>query len=196
MPLNYRITANAVEAGKEAARAGAKKLRSALSERDEVNIVVATGASQFDLFAQLLKEPSIAWHRVNGFHLDEYIGLPGTHKASFRKYLWQRFISQLPVPMKSFHFINGEEDAVIEIQRLNDVIQHHPIDVGFIGIGENGHLAFNDPPADFETDSPYIKVVLDKACRKQQLGEGWFPDLESVPRHAISMSISHIMKSQ
>jgi len=170
-------------------------LRKALSEKDEVNIVVATGTSQFEMLSHLAHAQGIDWHRINGFHLDEYVGLPLTHAASFRMYLWVRFIRELPLPMKAFHYINGEDDAHTEADRISQVLARHPIDVAFIGIGENGHLAFNDPPADFETDQPFIVVELDEACRRQQFGEGWFPSLDDVPHAAISMSIRQIMKS-
>jgi glucosamine-6-phosphate deaminase len=129
------------------------------------------------------------------FHLDEYIGLPITAKASFRKYLKERFIDKVPA-LKASHLINGEADAKAESDRLGKLITEHPIDVALVGIGENGHLAFNDPPADFETDQPYIIVELDEACRKQQLGEGWFDSFEDVPKQAISMSIRQISKSK
>ena len=129
------------------------------------------------------------------FHLDEYIGLPITHPASFRKYLQERFLAKVP-PLKAAWLINGESDAERECGRLGDIISNHPIDVALIGIGENGHLAFNDPPADFETEQPYIIVELDEACRKQQFGEGWFTSVEEVPRLAISMSVRQILQSK
>ena len=127
--------------------------------------------------------------------MDEYVGIPVTHPASFRKYLRERFVDRLPVPPAAFHFLDGEGDCAAECKRVGEIIESHPIDVAFIGIGENGHLAFNDPPADFETDEPYILVELDEACRRQQLGEGWFPTFEDVPGRAISMSIRQILKS-
>jgi glucosamine-6-phosphate deaminase len=179
-----------------AAGDGAAFIRKALRERGEANIIVATGASQFEVLNTLAREPDIAWHRVTGFHLDEYAGLPITHPASFRLYLWQRFISKLPLPLAAFHFLDGQRDVESECQRVGAMLQKHPIDVAFVGIGENGHLAFNDPPADFQTESPYIVVELDDACRRQQLGEGWFPTFDDVPRRAISMSIRQIMKSK
>jgi glucosamine-6-phosphate deaminase len=126
--------------------------------------------------------------------LDEYIGIPITHRASFRKYLKERFFDQVNV--KAYHLIDGEHNPEQECKRLSGIIEKHPIDVAFVGIGENGHLAFNDPPADFHTKEPYIIVELDEACRMQQLGEGWFPDLASVPKRAISMSIQQIMGSK
>jgi len=179
-----------------AASWGAAAIRSAIVERGEANIVVATGASQFEMLGALLAEPDIAWDRVTAFHLDEYVGLPLNHPASFRLYLWQRFVSRLPLPLRAFHYLNAEVTPDAECQRVGNILKIHPIDVAFVGIGENGHLAFNDPPADFETDSPYIVVDLDDACRQQQLGEGWFPTFDDVPKQAISMSIRQIMKSR
>ena len=129
------------------------------------------------------------------FHLDEYIGIPETHPASFRKYLKERLVDV--VQPGTVHLLNGESDnPQVECNRLNQIISQHQIDVAFVGIGENGHLAFNDPPADFETEDPYIVVELDEACRLQQVGEGWFNGLDDVPTHAISMSIHQIMKSK
>ncbi|MHC4800443.1 MAG: glucosamine-6-phosphate deaminase, partial [Planctomycetota bacterium] len=142
----------------------------------------------------LVADNDIDWSNVTGFHLDEYIGLPFSHPASFRKYLKQRFVDH--APLCEFHFINGEDDPQAECRRVGELISQHPIDVAFVGIGENGHLAFNDPPADFQTEEPYIVVTLDDACRQQQFGEGWFPSLEDVPQTAISMSIKQIMKSK
>lgn len=182
--------------GQRAAHEGAAILRKVLSEQEYARIILATGASQFTMLEALLKEPDIAWHRVIMFHLDEYLGLPPTHPASFRKYLWERFVSKLPVPVQAAHWIDGEANIELECHRLGQLISIHPIDLAFIGIGENGHLAFNDPPADFDTEEPYITVTLDEACRKQQLGEGWFPTFDDVPKQAISMSIRQIMKSQ
>lgn len=182
--------------GKAAAAEGLKALRAALAQKREVNIILATGLSQFELLAAMVKADDIDWHRVNAFHLDEYVGMPIRHKASFRKILWQEFFAKLPIPLKSFHWIDGESDPQAECRRLGDAIAKLPIDVAFIGIGENGHVAFNDPPADFATEQAFIQVKLDEACRKQQFGEGWFPTLADVPTTAISMSIRQIMKSK
>jgi glucosamine-6-phosphate deaminase len=181
--------------GKAAAAEGAVAIRRAIEDRGEANIIVATGASQFEVLDALAHEPDIAWNRVTGFHLDEYAGLPITHPASFRLYLWQRFVSRLPLPLAAFHFLDGQRDLPSECRRVGASLREHPIDVAFVGIGENGHLAFNDPPANFETTEPYIVVELDDACRRQQLGEGWFPTFDDVPKRAISMSIQQIMKS-
>ncbi len=179
--------------GREAAIKGAAFIREAIKTGGEASIIVATGASQFDMLSVLVKE-NIDWSLVTVFHLDEYIGLPITHPASFRKYLKERFADI--VKPKEFVYINGETDPAAECKRLEDLISRRAIDVAFVGIGENGHLAFNDPPADFETEDPYIIVNLDDACRRQQLGEGWFPAFEDVPEQAISMSIVQIMKSK
>ncbi len=138
----------------------------------------------------------IHWNSVTGFHLDEYVGVKFSHPASFRGYLWQRFVSRLPLPLRAFHFLDGEGDPRAECNRVGEIIRRHPIDVAFVGIGENGHLAFNDPPADFETEQPYLVVQLDDACRRQQLGEGWFPTFDDVPKLAISMSVRQIMSSR
>lgn len=178
-----------------AAETGAERIRRAIAARGRANVVVATGASQFEMLEALVAMPRIAWNAVTAFHLDEYAGIPITHPASFRLYLWKRFVSRLPLPPAAFHYLDGQGDCRAEAQRAGAIIRRHPIDVAFVGIGENGHLAFNDPPADFETDDPYVVVELDEACRRQQLGEGWFAALEDVPRRAISMSIRQIMKS-
>ena len=181
------------ELGRAAAAMGASLIRDALKKKGEATIVVATGASQFELL-EALTSVRLDWSGVTAFHLDEYIGLPDTHPASFRKYLKERFADL--VPLKAFHYINGENDPGAECERVGALIADKEVDVAFIGIGENGHLAFNDPPADFETGQPYIVVSLDKACRQQQFGEGWFPSLKEVPETAISMSVKQIMKSR
>ncbi len=188
------ISENKQELGKRAAAKGAGLIRQAISETGKANIIVATGASQFEMLAELVKE-KIDWSVVTAFHLDEYIGIPDTHPASFRKYLKERF-AEIIKP-KAFHYVNGDTgNPHEECERLGKLIAQHPIDVAFVGIGENSHLAFNDPPADFETESEYLVVTLDEACRKQQMGEGWFPTFNDVPTRAISMSIKQIMKSK
>jgi len=178
--------------GKAAAEKGAGLITRAIEEKGEANIILATGASQFEMLHELVKA-DLDWSRVTVFHLDEYIGIPVTHPASFRRYLKERIVD-LAMPAR-FHAINGEADPEEECARLGKIIRRQKVDVAFVGIGENGHLAFNDPPADFETDAPYIVVDLDEVCRRQQLGEGWFPSLEEVPLRAISMSIKQIMRS-
>ena len=184
------------EMARQAATAGADALRRALQEKGEATLIVATGVSQFQMLAELVVAEDIAWDKVTVFHLDEYVGLPESHPASFRRFLHERFVSQLPIPLRAFHAINGEGDCVAECRRLKGLIAGREIAVAFAGIGENGHLAFNDPPADFETEEPYLIVNLDESCRRQQVGEGWFPTLEEVPTQAISMSIRQILKSE
>ena len=183
------------EMGRRAAQAGAALIRSALKGRGRAFIIVATGASQFEMLGELVREPGIDWSRVTAFHLDEYVGMPMSQPASFRRYLKERFVDRLPAPIGAFHYIDAELHPEEECRRLGALIAPVAIDVAFIGIGENGHLAFNDPPADFETDEPYLIVELNEACRRQQLGEGWFESLEAVPERAISMSVRQIMKA-
>ena len=171
--MKVTVENNARELGVAAGKAAAALITAALLQKGQANIILATGASQFETLNQLTASPGIEWNKVVMFHLDEYIGMPVTHPASFRKYLRERFLDKVP-PLKAYYFIDGDADAVEECRRLGALIQAHPIDAAMAGIGENGHLAFNDPPADFETTQPYIIAQLDEACRKQQLGEGWF----------------------
>lgn len=197
MDMNrLEIHATRKACGRAAAAYGAVRLRAAIRANGSARIIVATGASQFEMLEALVAAPDIDWTRVTAFHLDEYVGLPITHPASFRQYLWKRFVSRLPLPLADFHYLNGEGDAAAECRRVGKLIQAAPIDLAFVGIGENGHLAFNDPPADFKAKAPYLVVTLDTACRRQQLGEGWFKTLRQVPRQAISMSIRQIMAAR
>ncbi|MEI6056726.1 MAG: glucosamine-6-phosphate deaminase [Lentisphaerota bacterium] len=186
----------AVDMGIAAAEQGCEIIKKAIAERGEANVILATGASQFEMLKHLISIKGIDWSKVTAFHLDEYIGLSETHPASFRKYLKERFLLKVK-SLKSFNFVNGTAENILEeCAKLDSLIKKNPIDVAFVGIGENGHLAFNDPPADFEIDKAYIVVNLDEDCRKQQLGEGWFKTLNDVPKQAISMSIRQIMKSK
>ena len=194
--MQVRVFESKDELGRQAAADGAEQIRAALAARGEANVILATGASQFEMLSQLVEQSGIDWAAVTCFHLDEYVGMPFSHAASFRKYLKERFVDRLPTAPAAFHYINAETDCQAECRRLGGLIAQRPIDVAFIGVGENGHLAFNDPPADFETEEPYLVVDLDGACRRQQLGEGWFPTLDDVPTQAISMSIRQIMKSR
>ncbi|GDX44550.1 glucosamine-6-phosphate deaminase [Bacteroidota bacterium] len=192
--MKIEIFEDAAELGKAAGKRAAEKIKETINSKGEANIILATGTSQFPVLNILTEDASIDWGRVNMFHLDEYIGIPISHKASFRKYLTERFLDRVS-PLKSFHLINGENEPTAECERLNTLIRQVNIDLALVGIGENGHLAFNDPPADFDTTDPYIVVALDEACRKQQWGEGWFESMEAVPQKAISMSIHQIMQS-
>ena len=183
-----------MEMAEVAAAKAASILNEAIARKGEATFVAATGASQFEFLDALVTEHEVDWSKTIMFHLDEYIGLPSTHPASFRLYLKERLIER--VNPKSVYLIAGDApDPESECQRLNRIISRHEIDIAFVGIGENGHLAFNDPPADFEVDDPYIIVELDETCRSQQLGEGWFSSLDQVPHMAISMSIRQIMRS-
>jgi glucosamine-6-phosphate deaminase len=168
-------------------------IRAAIKEKGNAGLILATGTSQFDTLSQLSKE-KIDWSRVTLFHLDEYIGLPESSPASFRKYIRERFIEKVN-PLKAIHLINGEADPVLECRRLGRLIAKTHIDLALVGIGENSHLGFNDPPADFETEESFVVVELDEKCRRQQLGEGWFKDINEVPPRAITMSVRQIMKS-
>lgn len=193
--MDIIISHDHFEMGRVAGASAASSIRAAIAEKGSANIILATGTSQFETLNQLIREKDIDWSKVVMFHLDEYIGLPITHPASFRKYLKERFLSKVP-HLKAAYLINGEDDPQTECARLVNLITHHPIDVALVGIGENGHLAFNDPPADFETGVPYIVVTLDDQCVQQQFGEGWFASVEAVPRQAISMSVKQIMKAK
>lgn len=185
------ISANASELGSDAASFVSQKLNEALSLRGEARMVVSTGSSQFETFQSLLKEKP-DWSKIEVFHLDEYIGLPITHNASFRKYLLERFINH--VNIKKFYSVDVEGDIKKNIKYLTDSIREKPIDVGIIGIGVNGHIAFNDPPADFDSREAYFIVNLDEECRLQQVHEGWFKTLENVPLRAVSMTPWQIMQ--
>jgi glucosamine-6-phosphate deaminase len=180
--------------GQHAAADAATAILDAVEARGLARVIAATGASQFSFLEHLTATPGIPWEQVELFHLDEYLGLPATHPASFRRYLQERLIG--PSGITRTHLIDGEGDPELVCQQVGKAISAAPIDVAFIGIGENGHLAFNDPPADFETREPYLVVTLDEACRRQQVGEGWFPSIDQVPTRAISMSVRQILASR
>jgi glucosamine-6-phosphate deaminase len=180
--------------GRAAADTALAVLRDAIAKQGRARIVAATGASQIAFLKELTALAKIDWRRVEMFHLDEYVGLPITHGASFRKYLQERLIK--PAGIERYHLLDGEGDATAVCRRIGGELNAAPIDVAFVGIGENGHLAFNDPPADFTTEEPYLIVNLDEACRRQQVGEGWFKELSEVPRQAISMAIRQILKAR
>jgi glucosamine-6-phosphate deaminase len=172
----------------------AAAMRQAIASRGRARIVVATGASQFEFLEDLTTNQAVDWPRVTLFHLDEYVGLPIDHPASFRKYILDRVIRK--TPLQDCVLLDGEGDLREVCRRAGAALSEIPIDVAFVGIGENGHLAFNDPPADFDTDEPYVIVQLDEACRRQQVGEGWFESISQVPESAISMSVRQILKSR
>ena len=179
---------------KVAAEEAASILRETIQQKGKARLIAATGAAQFEFLDTLTGLAGIEWKRVEMFHLDEYIGLPQSHPASFCRFLQERLIRKTGIV--NYHLLNGEEDPVEVIRRTGQALLSAPIDVAFVGIGVNGHLAFNDPPADFETEEPYLIVKLDEACRRQQLGEGWFASFEDVPKRAISMSVRQILKTK
>jgi len=179
---------------KAAADHAASAIREAISLNGCARIVVASAASQIEFLDALTREPGIDWTKVEAFHLDEYIGLPSTHPGSFRKMVREQLIEKTGIT--KYHLIDGEGNPAEIVASVSREIASAPIDIAFVGIGENGHLAFNDPPADFETEEPYLIVNLDEACRQQQVGEAWFTDISEVPKQAISMSVRQILKAK
>jgi glucosamine-6-phosphate deaminase len=192
--LQIKILADKQAVGRAAAAHAAKSIREAIHGQGFARVVAATGASQFEFLEELTKETGIDWSRVEMFHLDEYVGLPITHPASFRKYLLERLIQRTGIAR--YHFLDGEGDPHEVAKKVGRELASRPVDVCFAGIGENGHLAFNDPPADFQSDEPYLVVVLDEACRQQQVNEGWFATVAEVPTRAISMSIRQMLRAK
>jgi len=192
--MRVSVSPTKLEMAEAAATRAAELLRGAIARKGHAAFVAATGASQFEFLDCLTSTPDINWSKTTMFHLDEYIGLPESHPASFRRYLRERLIER--ANPGTVHLIRGDApDPEAECRRLNSLIASHEIDVSLVGIGENGHLAFNDPPADFNVEHPYIIVELDEACRRQQLGEGWFATLDEVPHRAVSMTVRQITKS-
>jgi glucosamine-6-phosphate deaminase len=180
--------------GKAAAAQAADSVRKAIAQHGRARVIAASAASQFQFLNALTNTSGIDWSAVELFHLDEYIGLPMTHPASFCKFLHDHLINKTSI--KNHHLLDGEANPADVIRDTSKAIAEAPIDVAFVGIGENGHLAFNDPPADFDTVEPYLVVNLDEACRQQQVGEGWFKDLSAVPKQAISMSVRQVLKAK
>lgn len=179
--------------GVAAAKHAAATIRSALRERNHARIVAATAASQKEFLEELTGASDIDWPRVEVFHLDEYIGLDITHPGSFRKMLLEQLIRKTGIV--HYHLLGGDDTAAV-VRQASEAVASAPIDIAFLGIGENGHLAFNDPPADFDTEAPYLVVTLDEACRRQQVGEAWFSSISEVPQQAISMSIRQVLKAR
>ncbi|HEV3063174.1 MAG TPA: 6-phosphogluconolactonase [Vicinamibacterales bacterium] len=188
-----KVFENKVSLSRAAAEEAATALRRAIKDRGRARIIAATGMAQVDFLQNLTSADGIGWHRVEMFHLDEYVGLPSSHPASFRKFLREHLIDKTGITR--FHFLDGDRDLDKVLADTAAALGAAPVDVAFVGIGENGHLAFNDPPADFETEEPFLIVNLDEACRYQQVGEGWFKDLSEVPRQAISMSVRQVLKA-
>jgi glucosamine-6-phosphate deaminase len=192
--MQLRLFPDKQALGRAAAVHAAAVIRRTIAARGAARILAATGGSQFEFLAALVQERGIAWDVVEMFHLDEYVGLAADHPASFRKYLLERFIG--PTGIKRHHLLDGERDPERTCREVGALLRSGPIDIAFAGIGENGHLAFNDPPADFTTEEPYLIVPLDEACRRQQVGEGWFATLADVPSHAISISVRQLLAAK
>ncbi len=190
MSITVTIADSPQQLGQKAAKKIAALLGEAIAASGEARIILSTGASQFETMEALIQS-DVDWSKVEMFHLDEYVDLPESHPASFRKYLKERFVSK--VGLKAAHFVSGEGDVEANIAALNAELRKKPVDVGVIGIGENGHIAFNDPPADFDTEEPYKVVVLDDRCKQQQVGEGWFRTIADVPVTAITMTPRQIL---
>jgi glucosamine-6-phosphate deaminase len=192
--VRIEIFEDKISLGRAAAEHAAEVLRNAIGERGHVRLIAATGSSQFEFLDALTALAGIDWPRAEMFHLDEYIGLPITHPASFRKYLMERLIGKTKIA--NYHLLDGERDPREVAREIGRELSIAPVDVAFLGIGENGHLAFNDPPADFQTEVPYIIVELDEACRRQQVNEGWFASVADVPARAISMTVRQILRTK
>ncbi len=192
--MNIRRFPTSTELADAAAAQATEALTRAINARGRARIVAATGSAQFEFLSVLTRTPGIDWGRVEMFHLDEYVGLSADHPASFRRFLLERLIR--PAGIGTYHLLDGDTgDPEAVCERLGRELQAAPVDVTFMGIGENGHIAFNDPPADFETERPYIVVELDEVCRRQQVGEGWFASLAEVPTRALSMSVKQLLRS-
>jgi len=194
LQLKIKILTDKESLGRAAADDAARSLRRVIRDQGNARIIAATGVSQFEFLDALTSEPEIDWGRVEVFHLDEYVGLPITHPASFRKYLFERLIHKTGITR--YHLLDGDGDPQSSIRQIGSKLQSKPVDISFAGIGENGHLAFNDPPADFKTEEPYLIVDLDDACRQQQVNEGWFSKLTDVPKRAISMSVREVLRAK
>jgi glucosamine-6-phosphate deaminase len=188
-----KVFDNKISLGDAAAEQAAAAIRKAIRERGQARVIAATAASQLEFLDALTKASQIDWRRVELFHLDEYIGLPITHPGSFRKMLVDQVIEKTGIT--KYHLLDGDANPAEVVRRVGEELKSAPVDIAFVGIGENGHLAFNDPPADFEVEDPYLIVDLDEACRRQQVGEAWFADISQVPKQAISMSVRQILKT-
>jgi glucosamine-6-phosphate deaminase len=193
--MRLKVFNDKIALGRAAAEQAATAIRRAISERGEARIIAATAASQLEFLDALTKASGIDWTKVEAFHLDDYIGIPITHPGSFRKMLMEQLVVKTGI--RQYHLLAGDaaEPAAV-VREIGTQLASAPIDIAFLGIGENGHIAFNDPPADFNTEEPYIIVNLDEACRQQQVGEAWFADLSQVPKQALSMSAKQILKAK
>jgi glucosamine-6-phosphate deaminase len=189
--VRIHLSLDADAMGATAAAHAERLLVQAIDGRGHARVIAATGNSQLTFLRHLVASPRVDWSRVEVFHLDEYVGLAADHRASFRRVLREHLVD--PTGIRTFHALDGDGDVDAVRRTVGAALARAPIDVAFVGIGENSHLAFNDPPADFESTEPYLVVTLDEACRRQQVGEGWFPTVADVPTQAISMSIRQIL---
>lgn len=189
-----KVFSDKISLGKAAAEQASTAIRGAIRDHGQARVIAATAGSQLEFLSALTQAPDIDWQKVELFHLDEYIGLPITHPGSFRKMLIEQLIRKTGIT--KYHLLDGDADAAAVVRQAGAALASDPIDIAFVGIGENGHLAFNDPPADFQTNEPYLIVKLDEACRLQQVGEAWFADISQVPTQAISMSVRQILKAK
>jgi glucosamine-6-phosphate deaminase len=193
--MQLRIFRDKSSLSRAAAEQAANAIRRAIAHHGHARIIAATAASQIEFLDALTKASDIDWARVEAFHLDEYIGLPVTHPGSFRKMLLEQLIQKTGIV--KYHLLDGDtEDPAAVAREVGKELASAPIDIAFLGIGENGHIAFNDPPANFEIEEPYIVVNLDEACRQQQVGEAWFASISQVPKQALSMSVRQILKAK
>lgn len=193
--MQLKVFKDRAAVGRAAAEQAAAAIRRAIAELGDARIIAATAASQLEFLDALTKAPGIDWSKVEAFHLDEYIGLPASHPGSFRKMLLEQLVRKTGIA--KYHLLDGDAADPLEVvRRVGKELASRPVDIAFLGIGENGHIAFNDPPADFQTEEPYIIVNLDEACRQQQVGEAWFADISQVPQRAISMSARQILKAK
>ena len=193
--MNLRIFEDATTVARAASEQAAASIEKAIAEHGRCRLVLATGNSQIEFLEVLTRQAGLDWRKVEAFHLDEYVGISSVHPASFRKFLLERVIHKTGIA--EYHLVQGDaDDLSAAIREVSIQLTSAPVDLAFIGIGENGHIAFNDPPADLDTEEPYLVVELDDACRRQQVGEGWFADISQVPRRAVSMSPRQILKAQ
>lgn len=194
--LRVRVFETRKEMGDCAGAEAAAILRKLLAERESVNVMFAAAPSQNETLAALLEDSYIDWSRINAFHMDEYAGLDPAHPAGFRNYLRRAIFDRKP--FKSVHLINGNaSDPIREAQRYDALLREHPLDLCILGVGENGHIAFNDPPvADFQ-DKSFVKLVeLEQRCRQQQVHDGCFEHLSQVPTHALTVTIPGLCQAK
>jgi glucosamine-6-phosphate deaminase len=193
--LAVRVFATDKQLGEAAAADAADTIRAAVEQRGRANAMLATGNSQFAFLDALTAHDDVPWDHLTGFHMDEYVGMDDTHPASFARYMRERIVDV--VHPSAFHYVDGMNDARAECRRYTELLRDHPLDLCCLGVGENGHLAFNDPPfADFDDTEDVKEVELDDASRRQQVGEGHFHGLDDVPRSAITVTIPALLRAR